>query len=301
MSVPSFIDTHHHLWDLENNPYPWLQEGIDHFVGDYSHIRKSYLIEDLISDANSLNLIKSVHVQAEWDHNLDPVDETAWLQKVADSSVSNNMPNAIISYANFLSENVEATIERHSQFSNWRGIRYMLNWDEDPKFRFAEQNNLMSNSQWLNGYKLLSKYEGSFDLQVWPWQLEEAANLARNFPDIPIILNHTGMPIKRKSEDIKIWKKGLKSLSKEPNTSVKISALGMLDQNWTIDSIKPFVLDTINICGIEKCMFASNFPVDSMFSDYKTLWEAYNEITSEFSQSERSALFSKNAELYYRI
>ena len=48
-------------------------------------------------------------------------------------------------------------------------------------------------------------------------------------------------------------------------------------------------------------MFASNFPVDSMFSDYKTLWEAYNEITSEFSQSERSALFSKNAELYYRI
>ena len=177
----------------------------------------------------------------------------------------------------------------------------MLNWDEDSKFRFAEQNNLMSNSQWLNGYKLLSKYGGSFDLQVWPWQLEEAANLARNFPYIPIILNHTGMPIKRGSEDIKLWKKGLKSLAKEPNVSVKISALGMLDKNWTTDSIKPFVLDTINICGIEKCMFASNFPVYSMFSDYKTLWEAYNEITSEFSQSERSALFSKNAELYYRI
>ena len=301
MAVPPFIDTHHHLWDLENNPYPWLQEGIDHFVGDYSQIRKSYLIKDLISDAEGLNLFKSVHVQAEWDHNLDPVDETAWLQKVSESSISNNMPNAIISYADFIDENVEETIERHSEFSNWRGIRYMLNWDVDPKFRFAEQNNLMSNSKWLNGYKLLAKYNASFDLQVWPWQLEEGANLARNFPEIPIILNHTGMPIKRKSEDIKLWKKGLMFLAKQPNISVKISALGMLDQNWTVDSIKPFVLETINICGVEKCMFASNFPVDSMFSDYRTLWEAYDEITSGFSQNERSALFSKNAERYYRI
>ena len=135
----------------------------------------------------------------------------------------------------------------------------MLNWDEDPKFRFAEQNNLMSNYKWLNGYKLLSKYGGSFDLQVWPWQLEEAANLARNFPDIPIILNHTGMPIKRKSEDIQLWKKGLKSLTKEPNTSVKISALGMLDQNWTTDSIKPlhvnleFMIFVVlkNVCSLQ--------------------------------------------------
>ena len=109
------------------------------------------------------------------------------------------------------------------------------------------------------------------------------------------------MPIKRKSEDIKLWKKGLMFLAKEPNISVKISALGMLDQNWTVDSIKPFVLETINICGVEKCMFASNFPVDSMFSNYRTLWEAYDEITSGFSQNERSALFSKNAERYYRI
>ena len=40
MTIPNFIDTHHHFWDLGNNSYPWLDDGIDHFVGDYEKIRK---------------------------------------------------------------------------------------------------------------------------------------------------------------------------------------------------------------------------------------------------------------------
>jgi predicted TIM-barrel fold metal-dependent hydrolase len=301
MTVPKFIDTHHHLWDLENNPYPWLQEGIKHFVGDYSPIKKTYLISDLIRDSAGLRLEKSVHVQAEWDHNLDPVGETEWLQRVADDSESNNMPNAIIGYADLSNENVERTLERHSRFRNWRGIRDMLNWSDDPNLRFAERGNLMADENWLKGYRLLAKYGGSFDLQIWPWQFEDSVNLARKVPDVPIILDHTGMPIGRTDEDIRTWKSGMKKFGDEPNTSVKISALGMLDKNWTADSIRPFVLDTIEAAGINKCMFASNFPVDSLFSDYATIWRAYDEITEDFSEEERAALFHDNAEKYYRI
>jgi len=84
-----FVDTHHHLWDLENNSYPWLKKDVGHFAGDYSKIRRSYLISNFLADAASLpkdwTLVKSVHVQAEWDHEKDPVGETAWLQKTADS------------------------------------------------------------------------------------------------------------------------------------------------------------------------------------------------------------------------
>ena len=301
MTVPTFIDTHHHLWDLENNPYPWLQEGIKHFVGDYSPIKKTYLISDLIRDSAGLHLEKSVHVQAEWDHNLDPVGETEWLQRVADDSKSNNMPNAIIGYADLSKKNVERTIERHSRFPNWRGIRDMLNWSDDPSLRFAARGNLMADENWLNGYRLLAKYGGSFDLQIWPWQFEDSVNLARKVPDVPIILDHTGMPIGRTDEDIKTWKIGMKKFGDEPNTSVKISALGMLDKKWTADSIRPFVLDTIEVAGVDKCMFASNFPVDSLFSDYGTIWRAYDEITADFSDGERAALFYDNAEKYYRI
>ena len=301
MTVPPFIDTHHHLWDLENNPYPWLQEGIDHFVGDYSAIRKTFLISDFHAGAAGLSLKKSVHVQADWDHDADPVGETAWLQGVADDPVSNGMPNAIIAYANLSDPNVEGVLERHAEHANWRGIRHMLNWSDDPKFRFAESDGLMSDPQWRSGFKLLAKFSVSFEVQIWPWQLQEAARLANDIPEVPVTLGHTGMPMGRSPVELRQWRKGLEAFGTAPNISAKISALGMLDQQWTAESIAPFVLDAIEILGVDRCMFASNFPVDSLFSDYATIWNAYDEITSEFSDSERARLFHDNAEKYYKI
>jgi len=300
--IPELIDTHHHLWDLENNPYPWLTEPIDHFVGDYSAIRHSWLISDLHAGAKNVPLVKSVHVQAEWDHNLDPVGETTWLQCVADDPDSQGMPNAIVGFANLSDPDVESILERHASHANWRGIRHMLNWSDDKaNFRFAEAGGLMSDRQWRKGFELIGKFGGSFDLQVWPWQLEEAAKLGNDIPEVPMILNHTAMPIGRSPGELREWRKGLESLGRAPNVSAKISALGMLDQTWNVESIAPFVLDTIDILGVDRCMFASNFPVDSLFSDYETVWKAYDEITRDFTDSERAKLFRTNAEKYYRI
>ena len=302
MTLPPFIDTHHHLWDLENNPYPWLQEGIDHFVGDYSPIRKSFLIADFLKGADGLPLRKSVHVQAEWDHNADPIGETAWLQKVADSPASRGMPNAIIGYANLADPKVEDVISRHAQHRNWRGIRHMLNWSDDkPNFRFAKRGDLMRDPQWRKGYRLLAKYNGSFDLQVWPWQLADGAKLAKDIPEVPVILNHTGMPKDWDKQGVEQWRKGMRAIASAPNISVKISALGMMKKDWTTADIRPFVLDTVEIIGADRCMFASNFPVDKLFSDYATLWNAYDEITQGFTAGERAKLFHDNAEKYYRI
>ncbi len=300
--IPELIDTHHHLWDLENNPYPWLTEPIDHFVGDYSAIRHSWLISDLHAGAKNVPLVKSVHVQAEWDHNLDPVGETTWLQCVADDPDSQGMPNAIVGFANLSDPDVESILERHASHANWRGIRHMLNWSDDKaNFRFAEAGGLMSDRQWRKGFELIGKFGGSFDLQVWPWQLEEAAKLGNDIPEVPMILNHTAMPIGRSPGELREWRKGLESLGRAPNVSAKISALGMLDQTWNVESIAPFVLDTIDILGVDRCMFASNFPVDSLFSDYETVWKAYDDITRDFTDSERAKLFRTNAEKYYRI
>ena len=302
MTIPNFIDTHHHLWDLTNNSYPWLDDGIDHFVGDYEKIRKNYLIKDFFNSVGDLPIKKSVHVQAEWDPSSDPSNETKWLQGIANDEDSKGMPNAIIGFANFRLKNIDEVLNRHSRFPNWRGIRQMLNWDDiRPNFRFAESANLISDHKWRKGFKLLEKYDASFDLQIWPWQLEESLNLASKFPNIFIILNHTGMPIDSSEMGINLWKKGLKILAKADNVAVKISALGMMNKNWTTSSIRPFVMDTIEVFGDKRCMFASNFPVDSLFSDYKTLWDSYDYITRDFTQTERSKLIMLNAERIYRI
>jgi predicted TIM-barrel fold metal-dependent hydrolase len=81
----------------------------------------------------------------------------------------------------------------------------------------------------------------------------------------------------------------------------KISGLGMCDRQWTVDSIRPFVTDIIEAFGVDRCMFGSNFPVDVLFSDYQTVWNAYDTITSDLSAEERAMLFHENAERYYQI
>ena len=301
MALPPFVDTHHHLWDLENNPYPWLTEGIDHFVGDYSIFRRTYLISHLHQDAEGLPLIKSVHVQAEWDHEADPVGETAWLQSVADSQASRGMPNAIIGFADLSRLDTPELIARHAEHANWRGIRHMLNWAEDPKWQFTDRNDLMTDSDWLRGYRALADHDASFDLQVWPWQLADAADLAHRVPEVPIVLDHTGMPRDWDDAGVEAWRSGMKALADTDNVSVKISALGMFSGKFSAERIRQFVLDTIEIFGVEKCMFASNYPVDMLFSSYAAIWNAYDEITADFSESERDKLFKSNAERYYRI
>jgi predicted TIM-barrel fold metal-dependent hydrolase len=295
------IDTHHHLWDLENNYYPWLMDLTDDFVGDHGSFRKTYLIDDLHRDAGELDLIKSVHVQAEFDHNDDPVKETAWLQGVADDPGSRGMPNAIVGFADLTAPDVDDTLMRHAEHANMRGIRHMLNYADDPGLRSTEQAHLMSNPDWQRGYRMLANHNMSFDLQIWSWQLQEAATLAKEIPDVPIIVNHTAIPKDLNADLADDWRAGLRALAEAPQVSMKISALSMMDQSWTTEMIRPWVLHSIEILGVDRCMFASNFPVDKLMTTYSRLWNAYDEIVSDFSEAERDMLFWGNAEKYYRI
>jgi predicted TIM-barrel fold metal-dependent hydrolase len=182
-----------------------------------------------------------------------------------------------------------------------RGIRQCLNFHRDPVKTFIDNPHLMSDGQWRRGYALLERYDLSFDLQLYYTQMEEAVALAREFPDTPIVLNHTGMPVDRAPAEIEAWKKAMKLLATAPNISCKISGLGMGDWKWTVDSIRPYVLHAIEAFGVERCMFASNFPVDKLFSSYDAVFNAFKTITKDFSAQERRALFHDNAERVYRL
>lgn len=295
------IDAHHHLWDLERHRYPWLVEPVEHIVGDYAAIRRSYRLEDFLEDAGNQNLVKSVHLQAGLDHGEDPVAETAWLQSIADEPASRGFPHGIVAYADLGAGDVEDTLAGHRQHSNLRGIRQMLNRGPEPRLCFVERAGLMREARWRAGFALLESYDLSFDMQIWPWQMEDAAALARDFPDIRIILNHTGMPIERDEAGLERWRRGMGRLAAVASVAVKISGLGMLDHDWTTESIRPFVLETIETFGAQRCMFASNFPVDKLKGSYDTIWNSFAEITAGFSEDERCALFHDNAKRCYRL
>ena len=296
------VDAHHHLWDLNNadTKYSWLMvtEG-EAFFGDYAAIRKSYLLEDYIEDAKNQNIIKSVHVQAEHDDD-KPVNETAWLQNLADTH-SSKLPNAIVAFADFSKNNVSEILDAHQEYKNTRGIRQILSYNKDePKYSHATED-FMKNSTWVENFKYIRNRNLSFDIQIYKHQMEDAVNLANKYNDVLFILNHTGEPCYQSKEYIESWEQNMTKLAKCENVVAKISGLGMFDPNWTIDSTRIFVEKTIQIFGIERCMFASNFPVDKIFNSFDTYWNSFKEITKNYSENDKKLLFSSNAEKYYRI
>ena len=285
------VDAHHHLWDLERNRYPWLQAEPDPeaTIGDYAALRHDYLVEDYLADARPARVVRSVHVQAEWDPS-DPVGETRWLQAVADR---HGFPHAIVAAARLQDPDVDDVLEAHMAFANMRGIRQMLDRGEGL--------DLLGRPAWERGLARLAAHGLSFDLQINPDQLVASAELAQRYPELVFVLNHCGMPRERTPAALELWRTGLHRLADQPNVTAKVSGLGMFDHAWSVDSIRPYVEEMFEAFGLGRCMFGSNFPVDRLYSSYSALVEGYGRLTETLSFDERLAFFYENAVRVYRL
>lgn len=291
------IDPHFHLWDLDNNYYPWLSDGVKPSAfGDYTAINKTYLIGDFLADARNQNLVKAVHLDVGYDPK-DPAGETRWLQAVADK---HGFPHGIVGYADLRKKDVGDLLDEHMQYANFRGIRQSMNFHTDPTKTYLSEAEVSRTPEWRRGFRELARRGLSFDLQLYYWQMEEFLELARDFPDVQIILNHTGMQVDG-PEHFEGWRKGMKTLSQAANVACKISGLGMGNWTWTTEEIRPYVEEAIAAFGVERCMFASNFPVDKLFASYDAIFDSFKEIAKTFAESERSALFHDNAARFYRL
>ncbi|WP_163268472.1 amidohydrolase family protein [Chelativorans alearense] len=291
------IDPHHHLWDITNNYYPWLNDGPKPSAfGDYTAIISDYLIEDFLDDSKNQNLVKSVHLDVGYDP-ADPVGETKWLQGIADKL---GFPHGIVGYADFRKPDVGDLLDAHMEFPNFRGIRQSMNYHEDPAKTYLDRPEVSRTPEWRRGFKELVKRSLSFDLQLYYPQMGEFHELAREFPDTQIILNHTGMQVDGPDHFVG-WRNGMRTLAAAENVACKISGLGMGDFTWTTESIRPYVEAAIDIFGVDRCMFASNFPVDKLFSSYDATFDSFKEITKDYPKSDRMKLFHDNAARYYRL
>jgi predicted TIM-barrel fold metal-dependent hydrolase len=299
MKDPAIVDAHQHFWDLERNYLPWLCDEplIPFRYGDYSAIRRTYLPRHYLRDAAGQNVVKTVHVETEWDPS-DPVGETKWLQEIIERE---GFPHAIVAQARLDQVAVEEVLAGHCRFPQVRGIRHKPRAAPSPEFVEPGAPGSMGDPAWRRGYALLERSGLSFDLQTPWWHLAEAAALAADFPNTQIILNHTGLPADRSGAGLAAWREAMAALAARPNVAVKISGLGQPGQPWTVEANRGVVLDTIEIFGIERCMFASNFPVDSLVGAFGTIFRGFREIVAGFSRADQSRLFCDNALRLYRI
>jgi predicted TIM-barrel fold metal-dependent hydrolase len=294
IDVP-IIDAHHHLHDLSRS-YPWLEGPWSlRYHGDDRALRRDYLLADYLADVGGLPLVGSIHVES---GAADPDSETEWIQRVHDTT---GLPSAHVARVDLLAPDAPERLERLADVPVVRGVRYMLNWDDDPFYRHVERSDIMRDPTWLSNLARLPSLGLSFDLQVFPSQFAEAARLIGNHPEVSFILDHAGMPIRRDPAGIAEWRHELSRIAQFDNVRVKISALGTNDHRWTTESIRVFVLGTIETFGVERAMFGSNFPVDGLYSSLVELYNAFDTLTSDLSRSEREALFAGTARRAYRL
>ena len=286
----AIVDAHQHFWDPVANYHPWLRDEppIAFRYGDYRAIRRRYLPPNYLADTSPIRIEKTVYVETEWD-SADPVGEMRYVQRLRHEF---GLPTVAVAHAQLDKPDARDVLAQQAAFAFVRSVRHKPRANRSPA---DSSPGGMADAQWRNGYAGLGRNNLRFDLQTPWWHLAEAARLASDFPYTPILLNHTGLPADRSAEGVAGWKAAMKTLASCPNAAVKISGLGQQGRPWTAAANRDIVLTTIDLFGPSRCMFASNFPVDSLCASFHAIFGGFREIVRDFSATEQLGLFHGNA------
>jgi predicted TIM-barrel fold metal-dependent hydrolase len=292
------VDAHHHLWDLSGPiGYPWVEEPEWAFLGDYSTLKRNYLPPEYRRDSALHNVVATVHVEAE-ARRTDQVAETEWLTR---QNAEFGMPNAIVAHAWVDTPDAEDILLKHKQFPLVKGIRTKPVTSSGPGQSVRGEARTMQDPRWLAGLGLLQKYDLSWDLRVPWWHLEEAAEVARAYPNLPIALNHAGYPWDRSEEALGIWRKGMVMLAQSPNVVCKISNFCVPGLTWDVIENTKLIRECIEMFGVDRCMFASNYPVDRLKASWDFLFTSYKNAVRDFSYGDTKKMFCDTAARFYRL
>jgi predicted TIM-barrel fold metal-dependent hydrolase len=311
------VDPHHHLWDRPG----WR-----------------YLLDDILADIRSGHDIRAtVMVQARAMHRADgpeamqPVGETEFANGVAAMCASGTygavrVCAGIVGFADLtLGDAVQPVLEAHiaAGGGRFRGIRHILTWDADPALlnpAYTPAEDMMASPGFRAGFARLAPLGLSFDAWLYFHQIPRLIDLARSFPDTPIVLNHLGGVLGigryegRRDTVFAAWTGLMRDLATCPNVMVKCGGLGMRlpafgfeDRATAPDSAtlaaawKPWMETAIDSFGPARCMFESNFPVDKGSYGYAAGWNAFKRLASDATAEAKADLFWRSAARFYRL
>jgi predicted TIM-barrel fold metal-dependent hydrolase len=308
------IDPHHHLW---------LRSGY------------TYLMPELAADlASGHNIVATVYAECHSMYRKDGANEqrslgeTEFVRGQAAMSASGEFGTARacdVMFGNVdltLGGVVEPILEQHLEASSgrFRGVRLSSGWHADEKIgNVAEQPHLLIDPRVKEAVAVVSRMGLSLDCWLYHPQLDEVAQLADDYPELTIILNHVGTPILggpyrgKTNEVFKDWKAAIVRLSKRDNVFVKLGALPIRMPGYDGDrslppgseevaaAWRPWMETCIDAFGPARSMYESNFPVQKRWCSYQVCWNAFKRISAGASADDKTDLFSGAAARAYRI
>lgn len=333
----AIIDPHHHLWDwpqslLDGRPLP------EHGFETVLRRAMRYLLPEFLSDLSTgHNVRATVFVQcgamyrADGPEAFKPLGETEFVNGIAAMSASDTYGPiracaGIVGHADLTAgAAVSKVLEAHlmTAADRFRGIRHSASYDADsnvlgPLVRVGP--GLYSQKSFREGFAQLAKFKLSFDAWLLEPQLPELIDLARSFPETPIILDHVGTPLGlagyrgKREQRFSIWRENIRTLAALPQVCVKLGGLGMAFSNFPsflqatpassaqlAAEWRPYIETCVEAFGAHRCMFESNFPVDMGSCSYPVLWNAFKVLAGSCSADEKAALFHGTAQRVYRL
>jgi predicted TIM-barrel fold metal-dependent hydrolase len=293
------IDAHHHFWDLSQKAHPWLVGApLESFrYGDYSAIRRNFLPDDYGRVTAGYNVVATVTMEGEWDE-ADQVAESRWMSEVA---ARHGLPAAHVARTILHADGATDELVRHAAFPLVRGIRHKPTAAASPDRVERGAPGSMSDANWRRGYAALARHGLHFELQAPWWHVDELLDLISAFPETPVVINHAFLPADRSPEALGGWRTAIKRAANAPQVTMKISGIGIKGRPWTLDEQRPIIRDLIEAFGADRCMFASNFPVDSLVGSFDTIYSGFKAATADLPRADRLKLFHNNAIRVYRL
>ena len=280
------VDAHVHLWDpARTDWYPYLSGRQQLNMGDTSGMARRFDVPTYQAESAGWNVEKLVNVAAATGTH--SVDETLELDRRADED---GHPDAIVGgiIPTETTEEAIALLDRQLEAPRFRGVRPMGAF-KDP----------LPPADVLRG---LRERGLLFELMTHPDKLEEAAAGLRSFDDLVVVVEHTGWPRSDTDEERTLWKAGIAALADVgDNVICKLSGLAMPLGSMDPAAFAPWIEHAIETFGVDRCMFASNFPVDGLHGTFDELYSAYATVTAGLDDASREKLFAGNAERIYRI
>lgn len=269
------IDSHQHFWQYDPEKYFWVPEGIqqDFSPGDL----KSLLLEHDFDGC--------IAVQADQSE-----EETVKLLELA-----NTFPfiKGVVGWVDLTAANVEERLELYSRDPAFIGVRLTV-WDDKGEF--------MTDANFQRGIAALGKFDLTYDILAFDYQLGKAVELVKSFPDQRFVLDHMGKP-KVSQEMTEEWRRNIQELGARENVYCKISGLVTEAENfgWKDSDLFPFLEEVTSAFGTDKLMFGSDWPVNLAAATYEEVVEIVQDFFKDFSGEEKEKIFGANAVRFYKL
>jgi predicted TIM-barrel fold metal-dependent hydrolase len=291
------VDAHHHLLNLEAVDYPWIRRRsppLEALLDNYYDIAHDYDVDDYLTEVEDERLVKSVACEF---GSADPVEEAAWVQRQADA---HGFPHAFIAGIDLASPAVGEVLERYRELPVVRAVRQPMYWAEDPLRRLGARADFLTDPDWWRGFERVADQGLVWELLLYDAQLPAAHQLIESFPDTDMVLEAAGWPLDLTPDGFKRWRERLQAVSEFPNVTLKFQGLPLLF-GPSIDELGPWVRTAVGIFGAGRCMFASDFPIDTLLCGFQELVSTLLAVLSDLNAEEQSAFFSGCARRQYGL